>query len=439
MIAIAGAGITGLTLGWLLKEKGMDVVVYEASERVGGNIRSVREADCLLEVGPNSLRLNDFLYQYLDRLDLTNDMVMAQSLARHRYVLRDGAYRRLPSGPISLVFSRFFSFREKLRILRERKIVPGSDSSETIDAFFRRRFGDAVADYLVAPFISGIYAGDPTQLILAEAFPKVKQWEQEYGSVIRGAIRGGSKNEHKGIVSLRDGLQMLPQRLAERLGDSLHTNSLIQNIIPEEGGYALHFQDGQSVSAEQVILAIPARASARLMRDFAPEAADALEAIPYPPVALVHSLYRKEDVGHALDGFGGLNNHLENRFTLGTIFSSSTFADRSPSGTALLTTFVGGAHRPELPSLTDEEIMEGVHGELSELLGVRGKPLHQKCSLYPQAIPQYTQAAIPSRKYAAEWEQKGLIMAGNWIGGISVVACIERAHELCEQLTSSRG
>lgn len=439
MIAVVGGGITGLTLGWLLKEKGLDVVVYEASDRVGGNIRTVHEADCLLEVGPNSLRLNDFLYHYFERLDLVDDLVTAQTEARHRYVLRDGAYRRLPSGPISLLFSRFFSFREKMRIFRERKIAPGTDPFETIDAFFRRRFGDAVADYLAAPFISGIYAGDPTQLILSEAFPKVREWEQEYGSVIRGAMRGRTKNVHKGIVSLQNGLGMLPQRLAERLGDHLHTNSPIQNIRPDGHGYALQLGDGKLVSAEKVILAIPASASAKLMREFAPEATGSLEAVPYPPVALVHSLYRKEDVGHALDGFGGLNNHRENRFTLGTIFSSSTFAGRSPSGTALLTTFVGGAYRPELPSLSDQEIMEGVHEELIELLGVRGKPLFQKCSLYPQAIPQYTRDAIPSRKHAEKWAEKGLILAGNWIGGISVVACIERAHELCEQLTSGRG
>jgi oxygen-dependent protoporphyrinogen oxidase len=435
MIAVVGAGITGLTLGWLLKEKGLDVTVYEASDRVGGNICSVREADCLLEVGPNSLRLNDFLHQYLDRLGLANDVVFAQKEARHRYVLRNGAYRRLPSGPISMLFSRFFSFSEKRRIFRERRIPPGTDPSETIDAFFRRRFGDAAADYLVAPFISGIYAGDPRQLILSEAFPKVREWEQEYGSVIRGAMRGRTKNQHKGIISLKGGLQMIPERLSELLGDRLHTIQPIKTIAPSSGGYALHLADGQIAHADKVILAIPAAATAQLIRDFDPEAALDLEAIPYPAVALVHSLYRKKDVGHALDGFGGLNNHLENRFTLGTIFSSSTFPDRCPEGTALLTTFVGGAHRPGLPKLSEKEILNGVHEELSELLGVQGKPLFQKCSLYQRAIPQYTAAALPSRLHARKWEEKGLIMAGNWIGGISVVSCIERAHELCEQLS----
>jgi oxygen-dependent protoporphyrinogen oxidase len=439
MIVVAGAGITGLTLAWLLREKGLDVLVFEAGQQVGGNIRSVREADCLLETGPNSLRLNDFLYHYLDRLGLAGDIVQALPQARHRYVLRNGAYRRLPSGPLSLIFSGFLSFKEKRRIFRERKIPAGNDPLETVDAFFRRRFGDAVADYLVAPFISGIYAGDPRQLILAEAFPQVKKWEQQHGSVIRGAMRGRTKNQHKGIVSLTGGLQMLPLRLAEGLGDHLRLNCPVRSLAPEGHGFRVQLQDGQAITAEKVVLTIPASASARLMQGFAPETATALEAIPYPPVALVHSLYRKEDVAHALDGFGALNNYREDRFSLGTIFSSSTFPGRAPEGTALLTSFVGGAVRPELAGKPENEIFGGVHGELGELLGVRGRPLFQKCTHYPQAIPQYTTAALPSRARAHEWGEKGLHLAGNWIGGISVVACIERAHELCEQLTAGHG
>lgn len=438
MIAVVGGGITGLTLAWLLKEKGVPVQLYEASKRVGGNIKSVREAECLLEVGPNSLRLNDFLHAYFTRLQLADDLVQATPEARHRYVLRDGAYRRLPTGPISLLFNRFFRFSEKRRILRERNVPPGTDETESIDAFFRRRFGDAVADYAVAPFISGIYAGNPHSLAVRAAFPQMKKWEQEHGSVIRGAIRGRKRNRHKGVISLREGLEMLPRRLAERLGDRMHLEKPVTALTADGSGYTLHFAH-ETVAAEKVVLTVPAQVTAKLLHDMDPAAAQALGSIYYPPVAMVHSLYRREDVGHPLDGFGGLNNHREGRKTLGTIFSSTTFAGRAPQDTALLTTFVGGAYRPENARRAPEAIQQMVHDELQDLLSVSGGPLFQKCTVWPQAIPQYENRIWPAWQAAERWATRGLYLSGNWIGGISVVACIEQAHHLCEQLTASHG
>lgn len=436
MIAIIGAGITGLTLAALLHERGVDVQLFEASDRIGGNLRSVREAGCLLEVGPNSLRLNDFLHSFLERIGLADDIVYAQAAAKHRYILRRGRYRRLPSGLLSLVFNQFLSYGEKFRALRERRLPVGNDPEETVDAFFRRRFGPAVADYLVGPFISGIYAGDTGRLIAAEAFPTVVKAEQEHGSVIRGMLRNRTKNVHKGIISLREGLEMIPLRLGDRLGDRVHTSQPLAALTPENGQVRLRFANGQEQVAEQVVLAVPAYVAATLVADWDSKAAQAFAAINYPPVALVHSLYRREDVAHRLDGFGALNNYLEGRKTLGTIFSSSTFAGRAPENTVLLTSFVGGSRNASAARQEEARILQDVREELADLLGAKSQPLFQKCTVYSKAIPQYELDAIPSRQAASKLEEQGVIMAGNWIGGISVVACIERAHELCEQLSA---
>ncbi|HHG84506.1 MAG TPA: protoporphyrinogen oxidase [Bacteroidetes bacterium] len=439
MIAIIGAGITGLTLADLLLQQGEDVRLYEGSDRVGGNIRSVQEAGCLLEVGPNSLRLNDFIYQFLESLDLSNDLIYAEPSAKHRYILREGHLQRLPTGPISLIFNRFLSFREKLRALRERRIPAGHQPGETVEAFFRRRFGGAVADYLVGPFISGIYAGDPSRLLVADAFPKLVAAEQEHGSVIRGMLRQRSKNQHKGIISLREGLEMIPRRLAKRLGDRLETSQKLAELRPESGRFRLLFASGHAQIADKVVLAVPAYHVADLVAGFAPAEAAAFRAVPYPPVALVHSLYRREDVQHRLDGFGALNNYLEARKTLGTIFSSSTFAGRSPEGTVLFTSFVGGARNPHLAQQPQASLLADVRSEMQTLFGTQAAPLWEKCTVFERAIPQYEASAAPAQPAAQNLQKDGLWMAGNWIGGISVVACIERAHELCEQLSNRPG
>ena len=51
--------------------------------------------------------------------------------------------------------------------------------------FARRKFGNEILEYLVGPFVSGVYAGDPEKLSLKAAFPSLDEWEREYGSVLR--------------------------------------------------------------------------------------------------------------------------------------------------------------------------------------------------------------------------------------------------------------
>ena len=63
---------------------------------------------------------------------------------------------------------------------------------ESVAEFVRRKFGHEILEYLVAPFVSGTYAGDPEKLSLRAAFPSLEEWEREYGSVLRGAMKSRS-------------------------------------------------------------------------------------------------------------------------------------------------------------------------------------------------------------------------------------------------------
>ena len=56
---------------------------------------------------------------------------------------------------------------------------------ESVAQFVRRKFGHEILEYLVAPFVSGVYAGDPEKLSLRAAFPPLDEWERTYGSVLR--------------------------------------------------------------------------------------------------------------------------------------------------------------------------------------------------------------------------------------------------------------
>jgi oxygen-dependent protoporphyrinogen oxidase len=436
MIAVVGAGITGLVAAWSLRRAGKVVHLFEASGRVGGNIQSVTEQGCLLELGPNSLRMDDALYSFLTIAGLTDEIQYAAPAAKNRYVLADGGYRRLPGGPLSFLFGGFFPWREKLRVLRERKVGSRSQPGESVDAFFRRRFGDFVADQLLGPFVSGIYAGDARELLAAEAFPQLVAYETSHGSVIKGMLGGGPRNRHKGVFNFKHGLSTLPDKLADDLGLHVHLHTALSGLSPTEEGWELNF-GGQKVQAEQVVLALPAAALARILQATAPALAARLARVHYPPVAVVHRVYQRGDISHPLDGFGALNVPGGPGATLGTIFSSSVFPGRVPPSTVLLTTMVGGATQPETIALGEAAIRKAVDEDHQRWLGARRPPQVERITTYPSAIPQYDAQVVGLSAEAAAWQSKGLWLAGNWTGGISVPNCIQQGIRICEQLRNA--
>ena len=67
-----------------------------------------------------------------------------------------------------------------------------------------------MVEYALNPFISGIYAGDPAQLLLHKTFPQLAALEQQHGSVLRGLMKNKSAAGRRRIITLAGGLQTLP-------------------------------------------------------------------------------------------------------------------------------------------------------------------------------------------------------------------------------------
>ncbi|MEL6132569.1 MAG: protoporphyrinogen oxidase [Bacteroidota bacterium] len=433
MIAVVGGGITGIVAAAVLKRAGQDVALYDAADRVGGNIHSQQIGPYRLELGPNSLVLNDDLYTFFEDWGMKDVMVEALPKAKYRYILREGKYQKLPTGPLSLLTSSTFSWRAKRSLLKERSIPASDDQIETIDAFFRRRLGDEWTDYAVYPFISGVFAGNPGDLLIAEAFPRIKKLENEYGSLIKGMGASRKNQTHRGTISLEGGVGKIIDTLEEGLKENIYTGHRLQKLEEAAGGFLLDFGE-RKVTAEKVILALPAYILSRLLETPFPEVAESLGKIHYPSVSMIFSAYKRADVGHPLDGFGVLHNHLEGAYTLGSIFNSSVFEGRCPKDEVLMTTFVGGAKYSDRADDSEDVLKSKVHEELFRYLSIQGKPTFQHVQRWPKAIPQYTKDILPSRA-AIEKLPPQLLLGGNWIGGISVPDSIQSGIRLAKEIT----
>ena len=187
-IVVIGGGVSGLAAAFGLKQRGATVEVLEAAPRAGGVIGTRRRHSALFELGPNStLDTNPLINDLLDALGIRGERQDASAVAATRFIVRGGKLVALPSSPAAFFTTPAFSMGAKLRLLREPFIAPApADADESIAAFARRRLGTEFLDYAIDPFVAGVYAGDPEQISVPAAFPRLHALEQKYGSLIKG-------------------------------------------------------------------------------------------------------------------------------------------------------------------------------------------------------------------------------------------------------------
>ena len=431
-VAIIGAGVTGLAAAFYLKRAGVPVAVYEAGARAGGVVQSLRRDGFLAEFGPNTiLETSPKIAQLIRDAGLESRKLATHPAAEARYVVR---YRRpieMPASPAGFLTTKLFTLGAKLAVLREPFIAPRRDGvEESIGQFVVRRFNQEFLDHAIDALVAGIYAGDPHQLSLPHAFPKLKALEDGYGSMIKGQILGARDRKKSGEVakdrapkfSFDEGLQVLPDTLAASLGAALKFNAPVTRLTQTAAGWRVATSEGETEFGAVIYCGTAYRlaelpVAAQNIPSLAP-----LAEISYPPVASVVLGFRREDVAHVCQGFGMLIPRIEGFKILGTIFSSALFPNRAPAGHLTLTSYLGGARYPDLAQLPAESLIETTLADLRVLLGVHGQPVFTQTAVYPRAIPQYNVGYGKYRQLLNDLEAAapGLFFAGHYRDGVSL-------------------
>jgi oxygen-dependent protoporphyrinogen oxidase len=405
----------------------------------------------LAEHGPNTiLETSPQVAELVKTVGLDSRRLATAPEAAARYVVRYQRPVRMPGSPLGFLTTDLFSWRAKLAVLREPFLKRRREGGEeSIAQFVQRRFNQEFLDHAIDALVAGIYAGDPYQLSLPHAFPKLKALEDNYGSMIKGQIFGAKARKKSGEVakdrapkfSFDEGLQVLPDALASSLGESLKLKTPVWALNQSADHWTVKTPAGTNEHRAVVYCGTAFRLAELQINAGKPGQRIPVEMfseVKYPPVASVVLGFRRTEVTHSCAGFGMLIPKIEGFKILGTIFSSSLFPNRAPAGHLCLTSYVGGTRYPELASLSADELVELTLADLRVLLGVKGKPVFSQVSFYPRAIPQYNvgYGRFRERLNEIEAQARGLYFAGQYRDGVSLADSIVSGSNLVERLTN---
>jgi len=448
-VAVIGGGISGLACAYRLQQLSITATLLEAGEHVGGLMGTIERDGFLFESGPQSFQGTEQMLDLIRELGLDGELCEADPKAP-RYILKRGKLQKVPMSPQAMMTSSLLGARARLKIASEAlgKSRPPT-GEETVAGFVRRKFGHEILEYLVSPFVSGVYAGDPEKLSLRAAFPSLEEWEREYGSVLRGAMKshkeGAAKAGPPPLCSFQHGMQRLAQGMASKLFQAPRTSACIAAIKKTASGqgnsasYQLRIVHGgqeETMTAQTVVVATPAYVASHLVAPLSAPLAQTLSGVEYASLAVIATSYYTHQLQSPLDGFGVLIPRSEKYRTLGVVWNSSLFPHRAPDGQTTITSFVGGATDPEMAEKSDEAIAAIVQEENARILGITGQPTSSPVWKHAKALPQYNLGHAHIVRAIRDGEQAipGLFFAGNYLQGPSIGKCIEQGYQTAEAI-----
>lgn len=446
-VVIVGGGISGLTAAYRLHRAGVPFVLLEASDRLGGMLRTERVDGYTLEYGADAiLTRKPWARQLAAELGL--DVLPINKPPRSTYVLHRGETVPLPEGLALLapsnwpafLRSRLFTPAGKLRAAMDLFIPRRCETTdETLADFVTRRLGREMLDTVGDPMLAGVFNGEADRQSMLATFPQFPALEREYGSLIRGVRakqrEAAKPTDERPFFSFANGVQSLPEAIAAKLQSrDLRTNAAVERVACVDDAYRVTLADGETIDAAALIVTTGAGVASNLLRGLAPTAADTLATIRYTGIGTAYAAFRREDVPHPLDGFGLVIPRTEGRAIDGMMWSTTKWTGRAPDGQALVRVFFGGPHTRRVLDYDDATLRRIVRAELAEILGVTAEPLLWRVHRWGAGYPQYDLGHLDRVAAIERSLPPGVVVTGNAYRGVGVPDCVRQANDAAAKI-----
>lgn len=411
-VVVVGGGVTGLAAAHRATEldPAAEVIVLEAADHPCGMLVSERTDDgFVIERGPDSiLTTKPAALGLAQRLGIEHRVVRTRPENRGAYVVSRGRLVRVPEGfnvvapsdVWALARSPVLSWRGKARAALELALPRGeARADESLARFVNRRFGAELLERLAQPMAGGIYGARPDRLSLRATMPRFLDVEQDARSVTLGLMRqikdgaaAASGARYGLFISFDRGVAVLPETLAERLGDRVRRSTRATAIARDGGRWRVDVEGpggAARLDADALVLAIPARPAAAMLAPHAPLAAAHLRAIPFGSAATATFAWRRDQIPHPMGASGFVVPAIEGRLVLASTWASAKWPGRAPEGMELIRVFLGGNDRDECVRYSDQELVREALRALEELMGITAPPQLTRVDRYVNAMPRY--------------------------------------------------
>lgn len=437
---VVGGGISGLSSAFLLQKKGFEVLLLEKKPQSGGKINTIKENGYLIEAGPNGFLYNENTMKLINEAGFTDNLIEAKQSSNRKFIF-DGKLYEIPQKQQKLLFSTFLSLKSKLALIKEPFVKPNPED-ETVAEFVTRRLGKEFLDKLIGPMSLGIYAADPYTMSTLSNFKRIKEIESTYGSLIKGLIKLMSQNKAnvsstsgqfaKKLYSFKNGMQSFTNHLSKNI--NILYDCCVQSI-EKNSKFNIHTNIG-NFETDIVVLAAPSFEIANIISNLDHNISQSLNSLTYSPIVLVALGFNKKFANSVVDSYGYLFdlNKIDN--TIGVLFDSSIFENRSSENRFLVRMFLGGAIRQSIIQKNNLELLQSAVAELQRSAKILAPFEYFKIIKYRHAIPQYLMNHKEIIQQINEFESKNhrLYITGNAFYGVGFNDCINSAYNLIKKI-----
>lgn len=421
-VGIIGGGITGLALTHALARRGVDSILFERADDVGGVIRTSRHDGRVVELGPQRTRLSPPVRRLVDELELREEILEARPGAR-LFIWARGRLRAVPTQPRGLLTGDLLSPAGRARAALE-PFTGGIRPRESVACYFRRKLGREAYARLFGPLVSATFGSDPETMPAARVLP---MFLDPLG--VKRSLLAAAQRREPGAAppafTFREGMGALPGAIARRHAERVRVSAPVEEIRRSGRCSGRRFEIGfagagpDSEAVDHVVIATPAPTAAELLRPLAPGAADRLSGLRYHRVAVV-----PVEVEGAPEGFGFQVALGESWRTRGVTWNASLFGRDG-----LCTAYLGGGLDPDVAAWNSARVERTAAEEYEAIHGAAAAPL---CTARPR-LPAYdgSWAALDGLDLPP-----GITLAAGYTGRLGISSRIAEAESVAERLAA---
>jgi oxygen-dependent protoporphyrinogen oxidase len=454
-VAIIGGGIAGLAAAYFLAGEPVRVTVFEGSPRLGGKLSASDVAGVPMDEGAEAL-----LARRPEGVDLITAIGLGGDLlpagVTSSAIYSRGAMRSLPRRQFmgvpadidELAATGVVSAEGVARARRERPLAAG-DEDVSVTGYIGARLGTEIVDRVVDPLLGGVYAGRSEELSfqatlapLAAAARKHQALTEAAAALLPPPAPASSSPAQAAplFVTLGTGLGALPEALAKASNAGIRTGAMVRELTrTTTGGWRLTVgsaADPEYVTADAVVVAVPAAPASRLLSGTVPGASTALAEIPYASMAIITLAYRADDFP-AQQRSGYLVPAVEGRAVKAATFSTAKWPHLARYAPVhIVRCSVGRFGETALLQRDDADLAALAAAELAGAIGITAKSVEQRVTRWGGALPQYNVGHLDrvQRIRAAVSAQPGLAVAGAAYDGVGIPACVATAKAATAQV-----